>query len=63
MADKTDVGGQPSMEKLEREGVSPRKCVSYEGLGEYQSGNGGSKPAKTGPALSSSKPMRTGRGY
>lgn len=70
MPDKTDTDGQPTMEKLEAEGVSPRRCISYEGLGEYggNAGNGGdksSKPktAKKVPSLSSFGPMRNGGGY
>ena len=68
MPKKTDDAGQPSMEKLEAEGVSPRRCVSYEGLGEYGGGNkgGGSKAAKSskpaGGGLASLGPMRKG-GY
>jgi hypothetical protein len=66
MADKTDAGGQPSIEKLTAEGVSPRRCISYDGLGEY-GGSGGSKPAgnsgsKPKGALAS-MPMRKGKGY
>ena len=63
MPDKSDSSGQPSMEKLTAEGVSPRKCISYEGLGEYQGGSSGSAPkakaAKPQGALAS---MRMGRG-
>lgn len=65
MPDKSDTGGQPTLEKLEREGVSPRRCISYEGLGEYQGGNGGgakSKSAAKPKAVLSSVPMRKGRG-
>lgn len=66
MADKTDAGGQPTLEKLTAEGISLRKCISYEGLGEY-SGNsgdnqGGQKTAKKVPSLSSYGPMRRGQG-
>lgn len=57
MPDKSDEGGQPSMEKLEREGVSIRKCI---GMGDSYGGNGGgsSKPEPKG-ALAS-MPMRRG---
>lgn len=62
MPDKSDEGGQPSMEKLEREGVQIRKCIA---MGEsYSNGgnqSGGSKAAKP---KASSAPMRKGRsGY
>lgn len=65
MPDKSTEGGQPSLEKLQAEGVSPRRCISYEGLGEYQGGNGGnqgggSKAAKPKGALASM--ARTGKG-
>jgi hypothetical protein len=64
---KTDAGGQPSMGKLEREGVSPRRCISYEGLGEYGGGKAAPKSApKSGSKPSgglASVPMRKGGGY
>ena len=66
MPDKTDTGGQPSLEKLMAEGVSNRKCVSYSGLGEYGGNSGGkssgAKTAKQVPATSSFGPVRKG-GY
>jgi hypothetical protein len=61
MPDKTDSGGQPTMEKLEAEGVSLRKCIASEGQPGY-GGNGGAKTAKQVPALSSFGPMRKGKG-
>lgn len=67
MPNKTDTGGQPTMEKLEAEGVSPRRCISYEGLGEYNGTSGGNpnqSRARPAPALSSFGPARKGgRGY
>jgi hypothetical protein len=45
MADKTDTAGQPTLEKLGREGVSIRKCIA---MGESYGGDGGgSKAAKS----------------
>lgn len=64
MPNKSDTGGQPSLEKLQAEGVSPRKCIASEGMPGY-GGNGGSKTAGN----QGSKPagafaqMRKGRGY
>jgi hypothetical protein len=65
MADKSDNGGQPSLEKLQAEGIPLRKCIASDGMPGY-GGNGGSKPAgnsKPVPALSSYGPVRKGRGY
>ena len=62
MPDKTDTNGQPSMEKLEREGVPMRKCISYEGAGEYGGKGGSSKPAAKPKGVLSSVPVRRGRG-
>lgn len=52
MPDKSDTAGQPTLEKLAAEGVPLRKCISYEGAGEY-GGNGGAVPAKAPQSLSS----------
>jgi len=62
MPDKTDAGGQPTLEKLQSEGVSLRKCISYEGAGEYAGKPSAPKAAKQVPALSSFAPVRRGRG-
>lgn len=66
MADKTDTGEQPTLERLMSEGIPIRKCISYEGLGEYTSGDSGksrgAKKAKPATALSSFGPMRRGQG-
>lgn len=62
MADKTDAGGQPTVEKLERELVSPRRCISYEGLGEYSGGKTTVTKSGSGPVLSSMGPMRKSKG-
>jgi hypothetical protein len=50
MAKKSNGGsdGQPTMEKLASEGVSIRRCISYEGLGEYGGRGSKSTPAKGG---------------
>lgn len=66
MADKSNTGGQPTLEKLEAEGVSIRKCIASEGLPGY-GGNGGGKSsaprtAKQVPATSSYGPVRR-KGY
>jgi hypothetical protein len=64
MADKTDTGEQPTLERLASEGIPLRKCISYEGLGEYTGNDAGkAKTAKKAPALSSMGPMRRGQGY
>lgn len=66
MPAKTDTDGQPTLEKLEAEGVPIRKCIA---MGEsYGNGNsGGAKAAKSskppnGGGLASLGPMRKG-GY
>ena len=47
MPDKSDTGGQPTLEKLEAEGVPLRKCIA---MGEnYGNQGGGSKAAKSQP--------------
>ena len=64
MADnRTDAAGQPTMERLMAEGVPIRKCISYDGLGEYQGDakSGGKRAAKPKGVLASI-PMRKG-GY
>ena len=43
MPDKSDTGGQPTMEKLEREGVPIRKCIA---MGDSYGGNGGNSTPK-----------------
>jgi hypothetical protein len=65
MPDKADNGGQPTLEKLQAEGVSIRKCIASEGQPGYGGGNSsGAKTAKQVPALSSFGPVRRGgRGY
>jgi hypothetical protein len=62
MPDKTGAGGQPTMEKLEAEGVSIRKCIASEGQPGYGGKSSGAKTAKQVPATSSSPPMRSGKG-
>ena len=57
MPDKSTTDGQPSIEKLTAEGVSPRKCIAMgEDYGNGKSGNsGGSKASKPRGVLSSVK--------
>lgn len=59
MPDKSGSDGQPTLEKLEREGVSIRKCISYEGAGEYSGNGGSSTKSSTTPKA---PPMRSGKG-
>ncbi len=69
MPNKSDTNGQPTLEKLEAEGVPIRKCIA---MGESYGGNGnqggGSKAAKSsggssrGKGALASVPMRKG-GY
>jgi hypothetical protein len=48
MADKSDSGGQPTIEKLTSEGVSIRKCIAsgedYGNGGNSSKSSNGSKP-------------------
>lgn len=63
MPDDTN-DGQPSLEKLTREGISPRKCIASGE--EYGSGGGKAAAPKSGarakPALAGLR-MKGGSGY